>query len=49
MIIECASPVSAAQGFARLAESADWSRALILAEEHGVLGHLSTRILFLQR
>jgi hypothetical protein len=44
MIIECASPVSATQGFARLAESADWSRALILAEEHGVLGHLAKRL-----
>jgi Uncharacterised nucleotidyltransferase len=44
MIIECASPVSAAQRFAELAGSADWSRALILAEEHGVLGHLAKRL-----
>jgi hypothetical protein len=44
LLLECASPVSAAPRFAELAGSADWSRALILAEEHGVLGHLAKRM-----
>ncbi len=44
LLLECASPVSAPPRFERLAESADWSRSLILAEEHGVLGHLLKRL-----
>ena len=44
MILECASPVSAGPRFAELARSADWSRLLLLAEEHGVLGHLAKRL-----
>ncbi len=44
LLLECASPVSAAPRFAELAGSADWSRALILAEEHRVLGHLAKRL-----
>lgn len=44
IILECASPVSDAPRFTELARSADWSRLLLLAEEHGVLGHLAKRM-----
>jgi hypothetical protein len=44
ILLECASPVSSAPRFTELARSADWSRLLILAEEHGVLGHLAKRL-----
>ncbi len=49
MLLECASPAFDATRFARLARSADWSRLLILAEEHGVLGHLANRQRELER
>jgi hypothetical protein len=41
VLLECASPAFDAQRFAELTRSADWSRLLVLAEEHGVLGHLA--------
>jgi len=44
VLLECASPVPDTPRFTGLARSADWSRLLILAEEHGVLGHLSRRL-----
>jgi Uncharacterised nucleotidyltransferase len=43
MLLECASPVIDVKRLAELARSADWSRLLWLAEEHGVLGHLAVR------
>jgi hypothetical protein len=44
LLLECASPVAASPRFAALAGSADWSRVFILAEKHGVLGHLGKRL-----
>jgi Uncharacterised nucleotidyltransferase len=44
MLLECASPAFDSQRFVELTRSADWSRLLVLAEEHGVLGHLAKRL-----
>ena len=44
LLLECASPTSNARRFGELASAADWSQLLVMAEEHGVLGHLATRI-----
>jgi hypothetical protein len=44
MMLGCASPVAGDPRFAGLARSVDWSRVLLLAEEHGVLGHLANRL-----
>ena len=33
-----------ARRLAELARSADWSKLLVLAEEHSVLGHLAVRV-----
>ena len=44
LLLDCASPTSNARRFGELASAADWSRLLVLAEEHGVLGHLAARI-----
>ena len=44
VLLESASPTFDAQRFVELARSADWSRLLVLAEEHGVLGHLAVRV-----
>ncbi len=41
MLLECASPAFDVRRLEELAGSADWSRLLVLAEEHGVLGHLA--------
>jgi hypothetical protein len=41
---ECASPVCDTHRLAELAPSLDWARLLLLAEEHGVLGHLAVRL-----
>ena len=40
-LLECTSPAFDAQRFTELARTGDWSRLLLLAEEHGVLGHLA--------
>jgi Uncharacterised nucleotidyltransferase len=40
-LLECASPGHNLQKLAGLLESADWDGLLILAEEHGVTGHLA--------
>ena len=44
VLLECASPAFDVQRFAELTRSADWSRLLVLAEEHTVLGHLAMRL-----
>src|SRR6202040_293606 len=41
VLLECASPAPDQLKLATLVQAADCSRMLILAEEHGVLGHLS--------
>jgi hypothetical protein len=41
MLLECASPTLDVRRLEELARSVDWSRLLVLAEEHGVLGHLA--------
>ena len=43
MLLECASPVCDVQRLRELARSVDWARLLVLAQEHGVLGHLAVR------
>jgi len=44
VLLECASPTSDVRRLVELAYSADWSRLLVLAEEHGVLAHLAGRL-----
>ncbi len=41
VLLECASPAFDSQRLVELTRSADWSQLLVLAEEHGVLGHLA--------
>lgn len=41
VLLECASPSCDPQLLSVLLHSADWPRLLILAEEHGVIGHLA--------
>ena len=41
VLLECASPAFDPQRLVELKRSADWSQLLVLAEEHGVLGHLA--------
>src|SRR5258708_24009776 len=40
-LLECASPAHDRQRFTGLLRSADWPRLLVLAEAHGVAGHLT--------
>jgi len=44
VLLECASATPNTQRLRELASRADWSRLLVLAEEHGVIGHLGTRL-----
>ena len=44
VLLECASPVPNTSRLVGLARSVDWSRILVLAEEHGVLGHVAKRL-----
>jgi hypothetical protein len=44
-LLECASPAFDTRRFQALTRSADWSRLLVLAEEHGVVGHLAKSLL----
>ena len=44
VLLECAAPTFDTRRFAELARSADCSRLLVLAEAHGVLGHLAVRV-----
>ena len=43
-LVECASPTFDSRRFVELSRSGDWSQLLVLAEEHGVLGHLAVRV-----
>src|SRR5260370_38942978 len=43
-LLECASPGRDPQRLAGLFRSADWTRLLVLAEDHGVAGHLVTSL-----
>jgi hypothetical protein len=43
-LVECASPRLDSRRFVELARSADWSQLLVLAQEHGVVGHLAVRV-----
>ena len=44
MLLECASPTFDARRLVELARSADWTKLLPLAREHGVLGHLAVHL-----
>ena len=44
MLFECASPLCNSRRLTELSDSVDWSQLLILAEEHGLLGHLALRL-----
>ena len=44
VLLECASPNRDARKLAELIRSSDWSRLLVLAEEHGVVGHLAASL-----
>jgi hypothetical protein len=41
VLLECASPRHESQQHSRLLPSVDWSLLLLLAREHGVIGHLT--------
>src|SRR5713101_2621482 len=43
-LLECASPAHDCQRLASLLRSADWARLLVLAEKHGVAGHLAASL-----
>ena len=45
VLLECASPLFDPQRIGELTRSVDWSGLLVLAEEHGVLGHLAKPLL----
>src|SRR5258708_26422446 len=40
-LLECASPSPDRQTLSSLLRAADWTRLLVLAEDHGVEGHLA--------
>jgi len=44
VLLDCASPVPDVGRLAELLRRADWTRLLVLAEEHGVVGHLVARL-----
>src|SRR6266481_6368400 len=44
VLLECASPSCDGQRLRGLLGSVDWARLLILAEEHGVAGHLTASL-----
>src|SRR6266849_4391760 len=43
-LLECASPTHDRQRLVSLLRSAEWARLLVLAEEHGVAGHLAASV-----
>jgi hypothetical protein len=43
-LLECASPAQDPRRLAGLLRSADWTRLLVLAEDHGVTGHLAASL-----
>jgi len=45
LLLECASPFSDSAKIAEMAQAVDWPRLLLLAEEHGVVGHLAAALL----
>ena len=44
LLLECASPVPDPEKLSVLLPSVDWSRLLPLAEDHGVMGHLTASL-----
>src|SRR6267143_416018 len=48
-LLECASPVHDRHRLAGLFRSADWTRLLILADDHGVAGHLAASLRDLEK
>ena len=44
VLLDCATPVADVGRLAELLRRADWPRLLVLAEEHGVVGHLVARL-----
>ena len=44
VLLECASPAQDRQRLVGLFRSADWTRMLVLAEDHGVTGHLAASL-----
>jgi hypothetical protein len=44
VLVACAAPTGDDRRLVELIRSADWSTLLVLAEEHGVLGHLAVRV-----
>jgi hypothetical protein len=44
VLLECASVTPNPQRLRELASTVDWPRLLVLAEEHGVVGHLAARL-----
>jgi hypothetical protein len=49
VLLECAAPWHDRQRMAELLRSADWARLLILAEAHGVAGHLAAGLRDLEK
>ena len=43
-LLECASPSHDRQRLGGLLHSVEWARLLVLAEEHGVVGHLAASL-----
>src|SRR5260370_39284292 len=43
-LLECASPSHDLQMLGDLLRSVEWNRLLVLAEEHGVVGHLAASL-----
>jgi hypothetical protein len=48
-LLECASPSCDSQRLSGLLQSVDWPRLIVLAQEHGVLGHLAAGLSALDR
>ena len=49
VLLECAAPAHDRERIADLLQSADWARLLILAEAHGVSGHLAAGLRDLEK
>src|SRR6266705_115556 len=49
VLLECASPKCDARKLNEFLRSVDWTRLLVLAEEHGVVGHLAAHLHELDR
>src|SRR5213078_1046615 len=49
VLLECAAPAHDRERIADLLRSADWARLLILAEAHGVSGHLAAGLRDLEK